>query len=168
LRRCTRDPAGEERHDHADGIERALGGVGRERFVYSDRPGRWHTAVDIGTRIFKGFVLGHLAGRPVTAPFDGLLRGLVRADPTSGPAGYVGRMQMGDRREAGFDQAGVAAQIGLLKTARPVTDILEEHSSHHQELPHEWNRHGTTERSHASPAVVTIPRDAYGTIEIGS
>jgi len=86
LRRCTRDPAGEERHDHADGIERALGGVGRERFVYSDRPGRWHTAVDIGTRIFKGFVLGHLDGRPVTAPFDGVLRGLVR-NSTSGPAG---------------------------------------------------------------------------------
>jgi len=43
-------------------------------------------------------------------------------------------MQMGDRRQAGFDQAGVDAWIGLLKTTRPVTDIcLKEHSSHHQE-----------------------------------
>ena len=39
------------------------------------------------------------------------------------------RRPLGDRRQAGFDQAGVDAWIGLLKTPRPVTDIcLKEHS----------------------------------------
>jgi hypothetical protein len=64
--------------DDADGLSSRLGGVGSERFVYSDRPGRWHTPVDIGARVFNRFVLGHLDGRPVHAPFDGILRGIVR------------------------------------------------------------------------------------------
>jgi hypothetical protein len=64
--------------DQADGISRPLGGVGGERFVYSDRQGFWHTPVDIGMRTFKGFVVGHLDGVPVRAPIDGVLRGIVR------------------------------------------------------------------------------------------
>ncbi|MBB5046742.1 hypothetical protein HNR60_001490 [Rhodopseudomonas rhenobacensis] len=74
------------RTDAPDGVARALGGVGAERFVYSDRDGRWHTALEIGTRIFKGVVLGHLDGQPVPASLDGVLRGLVR-DSTLVPAG---------------------------------------------------------------------------------
>jgi xanthine dehydrogenase accessory factor len=74
------------RTDQADGISRLLGSVGGERFVYSDRQGRWHTPVDIGMRTFKGFVLGHLDGLPVRAPIDGVLRGIVR-DSTAVPAG---------------------------------------------------------------------------------
>ena len=69
----------------ADGQARALGGVGRERFVYSEHGGLWHTPVDIGMRVFKGFVLGHLDGRPVQASIDGVLRGLAR-DGTRMPA----------------------------------------------------------------------------------
>ncbi len=72
--------------DQPDGVARSLGGFGVERFVYSDRPGRWHTAVEIGTRVYKGFVVGHLDGQPVPAPIDGVLRGIVR-DCTSVPAG---------------------------------------------------------------------------------
>ena len=64
--------------DKADGIAGELGGYGAERFVYAQRSGRWHTAVDIGVRVFKGFVLGHLAGEPIEAPLDGQLRGIVR------------------------------------------------------------------------------------------
>ena len=56
----------------------ALGGVGIERLVHSPHDGRWHTPVEIGTRIYKGFVVGHLSGVPVTAPYDGILRGIVR------------------------------------------------------------------------------------------
>lgn len=72
-----------EAADHIPGL---LGGVGEERFVYSSRPGLWHTAIDIGVRVFKGFVVGHLGGEPVTAPLDGLLRGVVR-DGTNVPCG---------------------------------------------------------------------------------
>jgi xanthine dehydrogenase accessory factor len=62
----------------ADGRSRLLGGVGAERFVYSDQPGRWHTPIDIGTRVFKGVVLGYLDRLPVRSPLDGVVRGIVR------------------------------------------------------------------------------------------
>jgi len=64
--------------DAADGVASPLGGAGAERFQYSQASGRWHTAVEIGSRVFKGFVLGHLAGAPVRAPCDGILRGVAR------------------------------------------------------------------------------------------
>jgi hypothetical protein len=66
------------RTDCADGIARKLGNAGAERFVYSQVSGRWHCAVDIGTRVFKNFTIGILDGAPITAPFDGILRGVVR------------------------------------------------------------------------------------------
>ncbi|HUZ90585.1 MAG TPA: xanthine dehydrogenase [Methylocella sp.] len=72
--------------DAADGISRRLGGSGAERFVYSPVPGRWHTPIEIGTRIFKDFIVGHLGGDAVRAPFDGILRGVVR-DGTEVPEG---------------------------------------------------------------------------------
>ncbi|MGJ4994452.1 xanthine dehydrogenase [Bradyrhizobium sp. HKCCYLR20261] len=65
-----------------------LGGVGAERLVLSPHEGRWHTPVEIGTRIYKGFVVGHLSGEPVTAPTDGILRGVVR-DGSDVPAGVA-------------------------------------------------------------------------------
>lgn len=61
-----------------DRIARRLGDAGRERFVYSNAPGRWRTAHSIGTRVFRGMVLGHLGREAVSAPLDGVLRGLVR------------------------------------------------------------------------------------------
>ncbi|CCD84305.1 conserved protein of unknown function [Bradyrhizobium sp. ORS 285] len=62
--------------------------VGAECLVLSPHEGRWHTPVEIGTRIYKGFVVGHLSGEPVTAPTDGILRGIVR-DGSDVPAGIV-------------------------------------------------------------------------------
>lgn len=70
----------------ADGAPPLLGGVGAERFVSSPYEGRWHTPVEIGTRIYKGFVVGHLSGAPLVAPCDGILRGIVR-DGSDVPAG---------------------------------------------------------------------------------
>jgi len=69
-----------------DGIARQLGNAGKERLVYSAAPGRWHTAVEIGSRIFKDFIVGHLGGEAIRAPFDGILRGVVR-DGTEVPEG---------------------------------------------------------------------------------
>ncbi|MGJ4895898.1 MULTISPECIES: xanthine dehydrogenase [unclassified Bradyrhizobium] len=62
--------------------------VGVERLVHSPHEGRWHTPIEIGTRIYKGFVIGHLSGAPVTAPYDGILRGIVR-DGSDVPAGVA-------------------------------------------------------------------------------
>jgi len=72
--------------DAADGKASQLGGVGAERFVYSPFAGRWHTPVEIGTRIYKDLVLGHLSGVPIVAPRDGILRGIAR-DGSEVPAG---------------------------------------------------------------------------------
>lgn len=62
----------------ADGVPRFLGGIGRERFIYSSRAGVWRTPLDIGARVFKDFVIGRLDGLPVPAPMDGFLRGVAR------------------------------------------------------------------------------------------
>lgn len=72
--------------DTADGVASSLGNVGAERFVYSQLAGRWLTPVEIGTRVYKDLVLGHLSGIPVLAPRDGILRGIVR-DGSEIPAG---------------------------------------------------------------------------------
>jgi xanthine dehydrogenase accessory factor len=64
--------------DACDGVPRRLGGCYEERFVRAENAGRWHTAIEIGTRVFKDFVVGHLGHAPVRAPFDGILRGVVR------------------------------------------------------------------------------------------
>jgi xanthine dehydrogenase accessory factor len=94
--------------DPADGVARSLGGVGAERFAYSDRPGHWHTRIEIGMRVFKGFVLGHLDGVPVHAPIDGVVRGIVR-DSTSVPA-CVKLLEIDPRRRdakwTGIDDRG--------------------------------------------------------------
>jgi len=69
-----------------DGKARELGGVGRERFVYSDRDGVWRTPMDVGMWVPKGFVVGRHDGMPVRAPLDGHLRGVAR-DGAAAPAG---------------------------------------------------------------------------------
>jgi xanthine dehydrogenase accessory factor len=92
----------------ADGRSRLLGGVGAERFVYSDQMGRWHTPVEIGTRVFRGVVLGYLDRLPVRAPIDGVVRGIVR-DGLDVPA-YVKLLEIDPRgRDAswtGIDERG--------------------------------------------------------------
>jgi xanthine dehydrogenase accessory factor len=88
--------------DLADGVASRLGGIGAERFIYSDRAGRWHTALDIGARMFSRFVVGHLDGRPVRAPLGGTLRGIAR-DGLVVPAG-VKLVEIDPRgREARWD-----------------------------------------------------------------
>lgn len=72
--------------DAPDGLPSPLGDASAERFARAEVDGRWHTAIEIGTRVFKDFVVGHLGNTPVRAPFDGLLRGVVR-DGTKVPAG---------------------------------------------------------------------------------
>ncbi len=61
-----------------DHIPRYLGGVGRDRFVYSARGGVWRTPLDVGARVFKNYVLGRIDGHRVIAPMDGFLRGIAR------------------------------------------------------------------------------------------
>ncbi|MGE4482632.1 hypothetical protein [Acidocella sp.] len=64
--------------DRPDGTPQKLGGRGEERFSRAGFAGRWYTPLEIGTRIFKDFPVGFLDNQPVPAPFDGILRGVVR------------------------------------------------------------------------------------------
>lgn len=72
--------------EEADGVSRLLGGVGRERFVYSERSGVWRTPIDIGMWVPKGFLLGRHEDVPAYAPMDGFVRGIAR-DSAFAPAG---------------------------------------------------------------------------------
>lgn len=93
----------------ADRTPPSLGGHGEGRFVRAAAAGRWHTPCAIGSRVYRGMVLGHLAGRPVHAPMDGVLRGLVR-DETEVPPGAklieIDRRSRGQVRWTGIDARG--------------------------------------------------------------
>ncbi|WP_315767347.1 MULTISPECIES: xanthine dehydrogenase [unclassified Bradyrhizobium] len=111
----------------ADGKARSLGGAGRERFVYSDHEGIWHTPVDIGTRVYKGLQLGSLGGVPVFAPLDGALRGIARdgsrvpadvklleIDPRGRHASWSGI----DERGHAIGTSAIAAITAIMQTDR--------------------------------------------------
>jgi hypothetical protein len=103
--------------DEPDGNPMTLGSAGRERFVYSQDAGSWRTALDIGTRIYKGMNLGHLDGCAVVAPIDGALRGIVR-DDTWVPAG-VKLLEVDPRGRAacwtGIDERGRRIALAVIE-----------------------------------------------------
>jgi xanthine dehydrogenase accessory factor len=105
------------RTDPADGKASLLGGTGAERFVYSQQAGRWHSAVEIGTRVYKNFPAGVLNGVAVSAPFDGIVRGAVR-DGTEVPP-RVKLLEIDPRgrgaRWTGIDERGRAIAEASLK-----------------------------------------------------
>jgi xanthine dehydrogenase accessory factor len=95
---------------HAQEADRRPRFAGIERFVCSDRSGRWHTPIEIGTRVFKRVVLGHLDELPVRSLADGIIRGIVRdgldvpagvelldIDPYARRASWIGMDQRGCR-----------------------------------------------------------------------
>jgi hypothetical protein len=93
-----------------DRAPQTLGGVGVERFVYSAREGLWHSPLEIGARVYRGVVMGHLGASPVLAPIDGHIRGLLR-DGLRAPAG-VKLLEIDPRGRAakwtGIDERGEA------------------------------------------------------------
>jgi xanthine dehydrogenase accessory factor len=59
-----------------EGEPRALGGHGRERFVYAPAAGTFRTHLRIGDRVEQGEQVGQIGEVPVRAPLSGWLRGL--------------------------------------------------------------------------------------------
>ncbi|MEP9356678.1 xanthine dehydrogenase [Xanthobacter sp. KR7-65] len=100
--------------DPADGVARPLGDVAAERFVHSAVAGRWHTAIEIGTRVYKDFHIGFLGNDPIRAPFDGIVRGVVR-DGTEVPAGV--KLLEIDPRGRGADWTGLDARALVIAKA---------------------------------------------------
>jgi xanthine dehydrogenase accessory factor len=58
------------------GEPRSFDGHGRDRFVYAPVAGVLSTAAAIGDRVRAGDVVATIDGEPLTAPLDGILRGL--------------------------------------------------------------------------------------------
>lgn len=117
--------------DAADGKASQLGDVGAERFVYTPFAGRWRTPIEIGTRVYKDLVLGHLSGVPILAPRDGILRGIARdgsevparvklieIDPRARLAQWTGI----DQRGRAIAKATLIAISGGVKGPRLVTE----------------------------------------------
>lgn len=100
--------------DAPDHTPRDLGGVTTERFVHSAVPGRWHTAIEIGTRVYKDFHIGFLGCEPIRAPFDGIVRGVAR-DGTEVPAGV--KLLEIDPRGRGADWTGLDARALVIAKA---------------------------------------------------
>jgi hypothetical protein len=106
--------------DKATGVPPKLGRRGAERFAISEVPGRWHTPLEIGARIFKDYTIGFLGDTPINAPFDGILRGLVR-DGTEVPAG-VKLLEIDPRgRNASWTGIETKARIIALSVVQAIT-----------------------------------------------
>jgi hypothetical protein len=103
--------------EEPDGEARLLGGVGRERFVYSGRAGVWRTPVDIGMWVPRGFLIGRHEGAPVLAPLDGHVRGVAR-DSAFAPEGV--KLLEIDPREGcrGADERGRTIAAATLKAVK--------------------------------------------------
>jgi hypothetical protein len=106
--------------EEPDGEARLLGGVGRERFVYSGRAGVWRTPVDIGMWVPRGFLIGRQEGAPVLAPLDGHVRGVAR-DSAFAPEG-VKLLEIDPRGRAegcrGADERGRTIAAATLKAVK--------------------------------------------------
>jgi len=110
--------------DEPDETPRRLGNSFGDRFVRAETAGRWHTAIEIGTRIFKNFTVGHLGNIPVHAPFDGFLRGVVR-DGSEVPAGV--KLLEVDPRGRRASWTGIDHRGQLI--ARAVIKAISQHAA---------------------------------------
>ncbi|MDI4664486.1 xanthine dehydrogenase [Xanthobacter autotrophicus] len=116
--------------DAPDGIARPLGTAASDRFVRSAVAGRWHSAIEIGARVFKDFHIGYLGGESVRAPFDGIVRGVVR-DGTEVPAGV--KLLEIDPRGRGAEWTGLDARA--LVIAKAVSRALSFRSARTTDVP---------------------------------
>jgi len=100
------------------GEPRALGGAGRERYVYAPRSGRFRTSHAIGDRVAAGETIAALDREPMAAPLSGVLRGLsangarvaagqkvIEVDPRGDPASCFGVGERPRRIAAGVMKA---------------------------------------------------------------
>jgi len=95
--------------DAADGIASAIGDIGAERFVYSPVAGRWRTPVEIGRRVYKGLVLGHLAGAPSSRPATDFCAALPATAARFRPASNCSKSIRADERHNGAESTSAGA-----------------------------------------------------------
>jgi xanthine dehydrogenase accessory factor len=105
-----------------------LGEAREERFAYAVSGGVWQPCVTLGNRVAAGDVIGRLGERPVLAPIDGRLRGMVRATPGGVARGSKlaeidprpGAPWTGVPPRARAIASGVQRAVAALRPARPM------------------------------------------------
>jgi len=107
-----------------DGEPRAIGGVGRARFVYAPAGGRFETSARIGDRVEESAVIATVGGVALHAPIEGVIRGLTRTgvkvdirtkvieiDPRGDPAAAFGLGERPRRIAEGVLKALARARV---------------------------------------------------------
>jgi xanthine dehydrogenase accessory factor len=56
----------------------SMAGHARDRYVYAPAEGIFRTSLQVGDAVRRGQVVAEINGQPLTAPLDGVLRGLTR------------------------------------------------------------------------------------------
>ncbi len=89
-----------------------IAGKGAERVLRAPSNGRIQWQFDIGDTVAKGIVLGAVAGQPVLAPFDGVVRGLIAGGTAVTTGLKIGDIDARADREACFTISDKALSIG--------------------------------------------------------
>ena len=84
------------------GTPAEVGGRGAERVLRAPQHGtvEWVPGVEIGDRVTAESTLGNVGGAPIVAPFDGIIRGLIRSGTT-----VAAGLKIGDVDPRGADVA---------------------------------------------------------------
>ncbi|VTZ25183.1 Xanthine dehydrogenase [Methylocella tundrae] len=102
-----------------------------ERFVYADSRGLWQTAVDLGSRAFRGFVVGHVHGAPVSALIDGILVGVARDGSEVVEGDILAEVEPRTRQAiwTGMDKAGRSTASAVMRVIQDYVDRREKSNS---------------------------------------
>ena len=89
-----------------------VAGKGRERVLRAPVAGIASWRVEIGDRVREGQILGDVAGHEVSAPFDGVVRGLIAPGTAVPPGLKIGDIDPRDDASAAFTISEKALAIG--------------------------------------------------------
>jgi len=81
------------------GIPGPIQGVTADRVLRAPADGTWQNKMDIGESVKKGNLIGSVAGMPVNALIDGVIRGMIRPGITVKKGLKIGDIDPRDRKE---------------------------------------------------------------------
>jgi len=94
------------------GVPGPVQGITTDRLLRSPAHGLWQNRADIGELVRRGDVVGSVAGMPVKALIDGVLRGLIRPGITVASGMKIGDIDPRGRREYCYTISDKALAIG--------------------------------------------------------
>ena len=99
--------------------------------LYAERRGLWRTAVDLGSRAFGGFVVGHVGGAAYSASLDGILVGVARDGAEVSEGDILAEVDPPTRRATwtGMAPAGRATAKAVMRAIQSCADPSEERAT---------------------------------------